>query len=106
MKFKQINEAQYAGTTMKKNLDNLMKFFEDHGAEQRRRYQYVKENFAVRNSKVSWPDNEIQHIEFAYQDEPEMNDHVLVTYINENQEDLPIKEMVENFVVFETRHVY
>lgn len=104
MKLQQLKEAQYAPDT-KKSLDNLLRFFVEDKYEDDVRIWSVRDNFVVRNTSEE-DETPVGSIEFAYEKETEWKDHVLVTYMNGGQDDMPIKDMLQKFEVHETRKVY
>lgn len=103
MKLQQLHEAQYDAPDTKKGLDNLMKFFvEEHSHDE---VWKVRDNFVVRNT-VAEDESPVGAIEFAYEKEADWKDWVLITYMSGGQDDMPIKDMIEQFEVHETRKVY
>jgi len=105
MKLQQLQEAKYATQDIKKGLDNLMKFFVEEHYEDDIRIWKVRDNFVVRNTDEE-DETSVSNIEFAYNNEPAWKDHVLITYMNGGQDDIPIKDMIQKFEVHETRKVY
>lgn len=105
MKLKALKEARYNAPDTKKGLDNLMKFFIEEHYEDDIHIWNVRDNFVVRNTSEEG-ETPVGSIEFAYEKEAEWKDHVLITYTNGGQDDMPIKDMVKQFEVHETRKVY
>ncbi|KKM78450.1 hypothetical protein LCGC14_1359770 [marine sediment metagenome] len=107
MKLQNLHEVKYnAPLHGKKSLDNLMKFFIEEQYEDDIRIWSVRDNFVVRNTSEGGDLNQLESIEFAYENETEWKDHVLITYKNGRQDDIPIKDMIQKFEVHETRKVY
>lgn len=96
-----LNEVNYAQPLMKKGLSNLMQFFVEEDNE-----YHVKPPFVVRNSRLDDSEGEIRCVEFAYEEEAEANDLILVTYKDGDQDDMPKKEFVKWMSVYETRQLY
>lgn len=105
MKLETIHEAKYTGPPGKKGLKHLMKFFIEENIGGHGVVFYVQENFIVRNTNIKSSDNEVTMIEFPYAN-TDMDDHALIMYTDDTQDDILIKEMVKHFVVVETRQVY
>lgn len=82
-----------------------MQFFEKETIEVDLEIYYVKEPFVVRNSKLN-EHAEVNAVEFAYDNDAEANDLLLVTYMDGDQDDMPKKEFAESMTVFETRQLY
>ena len=105
MKLRNLHEAKYNAPDTKKGLDNLMRFFTEEQYEDDIRIWTVRDNFVVRNTSEEG-ETPVGSIEFAYEKEINWKDHVLITYKNGGQDDIPIKDMVKQFEVHETRKVY
>lgn len=102
MKLQQINEANLTKPPVKRSLNTLLQYFEkEHDT------YLVRKNYQVWNrTRAGKIEPGILKIEFTYENEPEMNDHVLVTYHDDDQDDMLISDMIRNFVVDEIRRLY
>ncbi len=105
MKLQNLHEVKYDAPDTKKRLDNLMRFFTEEQYEDDIRIWSVRDNFVVRYTREEDVPL-VGSIEFAYEKEIDWKDHVLITYKNGDQDDIPVKDMVKHFEVHETRKVY